>query len=251
MRSRRCSNSTRARRRRGSCRCRWREPQETPPGGLDTLGDGFDRLDLIGAIDDAFKRHLARERLPKLIEMGESQQVFLGEESADLPRVEASMPEPDFVPVGQEHEGVRAVPGRVARRRSRQPGVRLREDFGWNVWLRQWQAVGRDDPIARSQRTRSWCGNCRLAVQHGGSLDKELFDHPPAAYGPAGVTELKVDPFLTCLTFRVHRLEQPGCCVSGSISKNICRSSLLSRSTIKGVRESSLHKKAHQCRYVD
>ena len=86
--------------------------EETPPGGFDSLGNGLDRLDLISAINDALEWHCTRERFPELVEVGEPQQVFLGEESADLPRrVEASMPEPDFVTIGQKYKGIDAVFG--------------------------------------------------------------------------------------------------------------------------------------------
>src|SRR6266567_6597765 len=86
--------------------------EKTSLGRLDTFRNGFDRLDLIGAVDDALQRHGARERLSEFVQMGKPQQVLFVKEPADFAwRVKIAVPEPDFIAISEKDERINTMLG--------------------------------------------------------------------------------------------------------------------------------------------
>ena len=86
------------------------DEQETTIAELDALGDGLGRFNLVGPVDDVAVDHGSARCFMEPVYEREAFQIVLGEEPADLAgRIEAAVPEPDLVAIGEEDKGVDAV----------------------------------------------------------------------------------------------------------------------------------------------
>ncbi len=161
---------------------------------LDALGHRLDRFDLVGAVDDPRVDFSDARGLAELVDVGEPFQVVLREEAADLAgRIEAALPEPDLVAIGEKDEGidpvldlyeVRVIGGLsfAFRRISRRT---LDLDEG------QWSTLNDHQGIVDELSAGP-----RIAVLTRGetACEKKFIDHAARRPGPARFRKLAVDP---------------------------------------------------------
>jgi hypothetical protein len=120
--------------------------------------------------------------------------------------VEPTIPEPDFVAVGEKDERINAVSGldpvsvvtglTLALDRAAAGALRLHDA------QRTAQAVGQGvvGKFVRGVEKDTW------AVQHRRVPHQELLQERATASRPAGAGKLEVNPLSTCLRFSLHRL---------------------------------------------
>lgn len=178
--------------------------EELPKASLDALGDGFVGFDLVSAVDDFRAWHDAGQRFPELVQVSEPEKVLLGEKAADFSRrPHLPVPEPDFVTVGEEDEG---IPSRV-----RQDGISVIGGLPFAFQGMTAGSLGLDDGQNLAQMIDEgvvgelvFClvGCLRVLERRGGH--QILLNQTPAANRPTGSSELEVDFFLARLLLWFH-----------------------------------------------